>query len=271
MTITVACIQNNASSDLEHNIKVCSDLIREAANQGASFITTPECFAGFESIDALLSPIAFSEHQHPVIKTFAALAKELAVDLLLGSVGIKLNNGRLQNRSLLINAQGKIIAQYNKIHLFDVDLGEGKVFTESATIDAGNAAVIVPLGAMTLGMSICYDLCFPHLYRSLAQAGANVLCVPAAFTQKTGRAHWHILNRARAIENTCFVIAANQTGPTPGGGASFGHSLIIDPWGEILADAGEDQGIITASIDLDYAAECQRRIPSMHKQTPFSL
>ena len=268
--IRVACIQNNASSSVENNIQKCTTLVRAAAAEGAQLITTPEYFSGLKFDQGKPLPAAFKQKNHPVIDVFIQLAQELNVSLLLGSVGVVSDRNKIYNRSILINNKGRIIKHYDKIHMFDVNLGDGELIQESATIEAGNSATLAHLHDLTIGMSICYDLRFPHLYRQLAQSGANVLAVPAAFTKKTGQAHWHILNRARAIENACFVIAPCQYGRVEGGGYNYGHSLIVNPWGEILADAGDAESYIVADIDPDLAAQCRRRIPSLQNECAFS-
>jgi predicted amidohydrolase len=267
----VACIQNNASANVDENIDVCTGLIEQAVAQGASLIATPEYFSGLHQQKEKTIPIAFDYKGHKVIKAFSLLAKKLSVDLLLGSVGVNTVTDKLYNRSVAINHKGEIVQFYDKIHMFDVNLAEGKVFRESATMQAGAAAKIAKLSGLTLGMSICYDLRFAKLYRQLAKAGAQVLTVPAAFTQTTGKAHWHVLNRARAIETGSFVLAPAQFGKTQGGGYNYGHSLIINPWGEVLADAGEEEGFIIADIDLQQVDLCRTKIPSLLHEKPYSL
>ena len=268
--LKIACVQNNATPDLQFNLDFCSQQIRLAAQEGASFIATPEYFSGLRSDGSRTLPVAFDFDHHPVIEEFRQLAIETNSVLLLGSVGVICDGDKIRNRSVLLNSDGEIHAYYDKIHMFDVDLGEGRVFQESATMQAGNAAKITKLGDMTIGMSICYDLRFPHLYRQLAQSGAMLITVPAAFTHKTGSAHWHTLLRARAIENACFIIAPGQTGYVSGGGRNFGHSIIINPWGEILAEAGEETGYISADIDLSDVEKCRTRIPSLNNPQEFT-
>ncbi len=269
--IRVACIQNNASNIVQDNINTCNRLIRSAASDGAQLIATPEYFSGVEFVNNLVQPAAFEINEHPVIEVYQSLAYELSITLLLGSVGVLSKDGKILNQSILIDASGQVIKHYDKIHLFDVNLENVKAFKESATIDAGNSASLIESGELRLGMSVCYDLRFPQLYRQLAQAGANILSVPAAFTKKTGEAHWHVLLRARAIENACYVIAPNQFGNAVGGGPSYGHSLIIDPWGKVLADAGEEEGYIVADINLAYTDICRKRIPSLENEKNFKL
>ena len=271
MTFTAACIQNCATPDMRHDIDVLSRLIGEAARAGARFIATPEYCAGLDSRGGLLHPVAAPERDHPVIPAMAALARRHKAWILIGSIGVMAADGRILNRSLMLAPDGIIAARYDKIHLFDVDLGGGNVYRESATIAPGSEAVISPCTEGSIGLSICYDVRFAGLYRRLAQAGAGMLAIPAAFTRITGEAHWHVLNRARAIENGAYVIAPCQYGTLAGGSECFGHSLIVDPWGRVLADGGVDEGVILADIDLDLVAETRRRIPSLRHDRPFAL
>ena len=268
-TFIAACIQNSATSNVDHNIDVASRLIRQAAKDGATFIATAEYFSGLTTKDGLFLPVAFPEANNPVLRAFCALAKELNVWLLLGSLGIKRDDGSINNRSYMIDANGLIISRYNKVHLFDVNLN-GVAYRESATIAAGDTAVVVKTPFANIGLSICYDLRFGALYRSLAHKGADILATPAAFTKVTGEAHWHVLQRARAIENGAFVIAPCQYGEIEGGGQCFGHSMIVDPWGVVLADGGEGEGIVMAEIDMAKVQEARGRIPSLTHDVDFS-
>jgi predicted amidohydrolase len=183
--------------------------------------------------------------------------------LLLGSLAIKAGPGKVTNRSYLVDAAGEIAARYDKLHLFDVDLADGERYRESAAVAPGSNAVVAPTPWATLGLSICYDLRFPYLYRALAQAGAQILTVPAAFARTTGQAHWHVLLRARAIETGCYVLAPCQCGTHGGGRPTYGHSLIVDPWGRILADGGDEPGIVTATLDLAEVAKARAMIPAL--------
>ncbi|MEM7067574.1 MAG: carbon-nitrogen hydrolase family protein [Pseudomonadota bacterium] len=258
-----ACVQNNATPEIDDNIAVCARLARTAAADGAQLIAFPEYFSGLRTEEALIIPTAFGEETHPAIPAFQKLACELDVWFLLGSLGVTNPDGRISNRSYVINPEGEIVCRYDKIHMFDVELEPGKFYTESATIYPGEEAVVAqtPWGGM--GLSVCYDLRFAALYRTLAQSGAAILAIPAAFTKVTGQAHWHVLNRARAIEHGCFVLAPCQYGSLSGGGECYGHSLIIDPWGNILADAGEGEGIAIAELDMKLVAEARRKIPAL--------
>jgi deaminated glutathione amidase len=228
---TIACVQNSAVAEVDRNIAITSRLTRAAIERGAQIVCLPEYFSGVELKGGLLHPAAFEEKRHPVLQAFCDLAREGRAWLLLGSLGVLAGDGRIFNRGYLIDPAGAVAARYDKIHLFDVELTRGAPLLESATIAPGDRAIVADTGFCRMGLSICYDLRFPHLYRRLAQAGADVLAVPAAFTKMTGEAHWHVLNRARAIENGCYVVAPCQYGVLPGGAACFGHSLIVDPWG----------------------------------------
>ncbi len=270
MSFKAACVQISATPDVLHDIDALTRLTREAAKAGAQFVGLPEYCAGLDSKDGRLYPVAPAEEEHPVLPAMAALARELSIWLLIGSIGVKSADGRIHNRSFMLTPEGMIAARYDKIHLFDVDLGEGRLYRESATIAPGAKAVIAPMIEGSIGLSICYDIRFPHLYRAYAQAGAGIMAIPAAFTRVTGEAHWHVLQRARAIENGAYVIAPAQYGTLSGGGQCYGHSLIVDPWGRVLADAGDGEGFIIAEIDLTQVAETRRRIPSLTHERAFS-
>ncbi len=269
----VALVQTNSSDDMEQNIKTACAFVREAVAMGADMVMAPENVSmmtfGSENIIANARP----EETHPAIAAFANLANELGIWFHAGTFAIDSGNG-LVNRAIVFSPDGKIAARYDKIHMFDVDLGAGESYLESETFNSGTQAVSVNLPWGQMGLSTCYDVRFPHLYRKLAQGnnnegGADFFAVPAAFTATTGKAHWHTLLRARAIENGCFVFAPAQTGNHAGGRQTFGHSLIIDPWGEILADAGEAPGIIIAEIDPAKVPEVRAKIPSLGNEQPF--
>ena len=268
-TLRVACVQCNAGADLDAGIAAAEARTRAAVEQGARFVTLPEYFSQLDLRAGRLNVTAYAEAEHPALAAFRALAAELGVWMLLGSLPIAAGDGRAFNRSFLLDAEGHIVARYDKIHLFDVDLSEGERYRESDVIAPGDRAVTAGTPWGTVGLSICYDLRFPHLYRRLAKDGAAMLMVPAAFTRTTGRAHWHVLLRARAIENGAFVIAPAQCGEH-GEGATYGHSLIVDPWGRVLADGGEEPGVVTAEIDLGEVARVRAKIPSLRHDRPFS-
>lgn len=261
--LKAACIQMSSGPVITGNLDEAEKLIRQAAAQGAKFIATPEntCHIRMPSVEKLNS--APAQEDHPGLPRFSALAKELGVWILIGSMAVKASEDKLYNRSFLFDDQGNLAAHYDKIHLFDVVLSEKEKYGESEVIEPGTEAVVAwtPWGGM--GMSICYDLRFAYLYRDLAKAGAGILLIPAAFTVPTGKAHWETLLRARAIETGSFVIAPGQTGEHEGGRKTWGHSLIIDPWGKILAEGGEKVGVVTAELDLSEVEAARTRIPSL--------
>ena len=263
LSFKAACVQNCAGNDLDRNIDETVALTRAAAADGAQLVCLPEYFAFMAPNDQELLQAAPVEEGHPALKAYCALAAELKVWVLLGSLAIKLPSGRVNNRSYLIDAEGRIAARYNKIHLFDVALKHGETYLESATVEAGEQAVVAETPWGSLGMTVCYDVRFAYLYRRLAQAGAMFLTVPAAFTRTTGQAHWHVLLRARAIETGSFVFAPAQCGIREWGRATFGHSLIVDPWGHVLAEGDDEPGYIIAEVDVDRVVETRRMIPSL--------
>ncbi len=214
----------------------------------------------------------YRQNEHPAVKASASIAEKHKVWLLIGSVAVAANEeGKTYNRSLLFDPNGNICAQYDKIHLFDVDVGDGQLYRESAKIAPGDKAIVAQLPFADLGMTVCYDLRFPQLYRALAKAGANIIAVPAAFTQVTGEAHWHVLLRARAIETGSFIIAPAQTGTHAGGRQTYGHSLIVDPWGRIIADGGTEEGVITAGLDLGEVNNIRARLPNLKHGRDFTV
>jgi predicted amidohydrolase len=274
---TAACIQHTAGPDPVANLRAVGELVRRARDAGADFIMTAEASnliaSGQRRRDA-----ARREADDPFLAAMRELARELGAWLLLGSLvidpageaGADPAETRLANRSLLIDSRGGTVARYDKIHMFDIDLANGESYRESNAYRPGAQAVVAATPWGRLGMTVCYDLRFPHLYRALAQAGADFLSVPSVFTVPTGRAHWHALLRARAIENGCFVFAPAQWGEHPGGRKSYGHALIVDPWGEVLADGGEEVGIVTARIDPARVAEVRRSVPSLSHDRAFA-
>jgi len=268
--LTAACVQVNAGPEIEPNLEAAALLVRRARDAGADFIALPENVSmivqGRDKIRARVR----SESDHPALPCFRDLAQETGAWLLVGSLGIALEHGRVANRSYLIGADGAIVAHYDKIHMFDVDLPGGESYRESATFRPGERAVVAPTPWGGLGLTICYDLRFAALFRALAQAGANIITVPAAFTVPTGRAHWHVLLRARAIETGCFIIAPAQCGSHDEGRQTYGHSLIVGPWGEIMAEAGEVPGVILATLDMDRVAECRAMVPALHHDRSFT-
>ncbi|HEX3952145.1 MAG TPA: carbon-nitrogen hydrolase family protein [Stellaceae bacterium] len=274
---TVGCIQHTAGPDPEPNRQTVGDLIRRARDAGAEFIMTAEASNLIESGQRRRDK-ARREADDVFLAGMRELARELDAWLLLGSLvidpagepGAAEGETRLANRSLLLNARGETVARYDKIHMFDIDLPNGESYRESNAYRPGQQTAVAETPWGRLGMTVCYDVRFPHLYRALAQAGADFLAVPSVFTVPTGKAHWHVLLRSRAIENGCFVFAPAQWGEHAGGRKSFGHSLIVDPWGEVLADAGEGPGFITAKIDPARIAEARRMVPSLQHDRAFT-
>jgi len=263
--VTVACVQLSSGREVAPNLEIVSDLVRQAAAAGAKLITTPENAVLIEPHRAPKFAQAEDEARPYALACFQALARETGAWLLAGSIATKLPDEpeRLANRSSLIAPDGTIVVQYDKIHMFDVDLANGESYRESSQFRPGDKAVIADTPWGGFGMSVCYDLRFPALYRALAQAGARLIGIPSAFTVPTGRAHWHVLVRARAIETGCFVLAPAQTGTHAEGRKTYGHSLIVDPWGEILAEADEAVGFITAELDLGKIDEARQMVPSL--------
>jgi deaminated glutathione amidase len=260
----------NSGRELGPNIDIACRLVREARGQGAELIMTPENTTMVEPKRASILEKARTEAEHPAIPAFRSLAAETGAWLLIGSLTVKLDERSCANRSILFSPAGEIVARYDKIHMFDVDLPNGESYRESATFRPGGRAVVADLPFGRLGLSICYDVRFAYLYRSLAQAGASFLSVPAAFTVPTGRAHWHVLLRARAIETGCFVFAPAQCGEHAEGRKTYGHSLVISPWGEILAEGGEEPGIVLAEIDPAKVEEARRMVPALHHDRDFA-
>jgi predicted amidohydrolase len=264
-----ACIQLRSTDDVAENIRDTAALVREAAARGATFIATPENTTLMAPDGGAKLAQSFDEAHDPALPVFAALATELKVWVLIGSVAIKVSESKTANRSFLFAPDGSIRARYSKIHLFDVQLASGEVYRESNTVAGGDEAVVADTELGKVGLSICYDLRFPQLYRKLAQKGAFLFTVPSAFTVPTGSAHWHVLLRARAIENGAFVIAPAQGGTHANGRKTYGHSLIVAPWGEVLAEAGTDPGVIIADIDPALAAEARAKVPNLQHDRAF--
>ena len=276
-TFTVACVQTTAGPDVKTNIINASALVREAHKSGATLIVLPEVTNIIDMDRSAMAEKLSTEVEDISLVAFCTLAAELKVWLLLGSLGLKhetaLNaEGKpmFANRSFLIGDDGVVRNRYTKIHLFDVDLGAGETYQESKSYEPGNETVVADTPWGKLGMTICYDIRFPHLYRKLAQAGAKFLSIPAAFARPSGKAHWHVLMRARAIENGCYVFAAAQCGEHGGGRSTYGHSLIVDPWGEILADGGTEIGFVLAEIDTSLVDKVRQKIPSLTHDRDYS-
>lgn len=259
----VACIQTTSSREVSNNIETVGRRVLEAADAGAELILLPETVNMMEPKNSLMRQKVAPEANDVFLEAIRNIACDAKIFLLAGSLVVVSEEDKIVNRSFMIGPDGKITAKYDKIHMFDVDLGNGEYYRESKSYEAGGRAVMANLPWGRLGMSVCYDLRFPHLYRKLAKAGADFLAVPSAFTRPTGEAHWHVLLRARAVENGCYVFAPAQCGDHDGGRKTYGHSLIIDPWGQVLVDGGEDVGFISAEIDLSYVAQARAKIPSL--------
>lgn len=269
--LKLACIQYGSSPDWRRDLDTAFTLSEKAIRNGARLIALPEFCAGLGSSKGEFSPFSAPEEEHPILQALQSFAAGQRVELLVGSLAVSSADGRILNRSFLVGDDGRIRQRYDKIHLFDIDLGaEGGCFQESAVVAPGEEAATVLTHAGVMGMSICYDLRFPKLYRAYAQAGASVLAIPAAFVARTGAAHWHTLIRARAIENGAFVIAPGQCG-NAAGVDFYGHSLIVDPWGQVLEDAGSEPGAIVAEIDLDQVASVRTRIPAWNAERSFVI
>jgi len=266
----LACIQVSAGNDLARNVADASDLARAARADGADFIALPECVSMMELGRRNVLAGALPEGDHAALAEFRALAAELGIWLLAGTLTVRLDGEQVANRCYLLDEAGRVAARYDKIHMFDVDLEGGESYRESATYRPGAEAVLTETPWGPLGMTVCYDVRFPALYRDLAQAGATLLAVPSAFTRPTGRAHWEVLLRARAIENGAYVFAPAQCGEHPRGRTTWGHSLIVDPWGEVLADGGETPGFIAADIDPGKALKARAAIPSLTHDRPYA-
>ena len=269
--LVTACVQMRASDDVDENIGAAQDLIAKAASNGAQFVATPEMTNIMDIRRGAMREKAVTENEDSCLEALRDQASRMGVWLLIGSLGLKLDDQQRVNRSFLISPEGAIKARYDKIHMFDVDVGDGQSYRESKAYRAGKTAVVAGLDHALLGLSVCYDVRFANLYRTLAQAGAQILTVPAAFTRVTGEAHWHVLLRARAIETGSFVVAPAQGGKHTDGRETFGHSLIINPWGEIIAEGGVGPEIVMAELDLEEVEKARRKIPSLTHDREFEL
>jgi deaminated glutathione amidase len=271
-TFRAGLVQMCATRSIEKNLVEVSRLIRDAAKAGAHYVQTPEITTLMETDRVKLMVAVRPEDGNPALAHFRALARELKIWLHIGSMAVAVGAEKLANRGYLITPEGRIATHYDKIHMFDVQLPSGETYRESKNYRPGEDTVLADLPWGRLGITICYDLRFPALYRALAHAGADMLAIPSSFTVPTGKAHWHILMQARAIETGCFVLAAAQGGLHEAGRSTFGHSLIVAPWGEIIAEAkGDAPGIITADIDLTKVAEARGRVPSLQHDRPFTV
>jgi predicted amidohydrolase len=271
LCFTAAMVQMRTGLLPEPSLEQAAQLIREAAAAGADYVLTPEVSNMMQVNRTALFEHLAPETDDRSLKTYRALAAELKIYLHIGSLAVQASPERAANRSFLIGPDGGVIASYDKIHMFDIDLGNGESYRESANYQPGETAVISDLPWGRIGLTICYDVRFPALYRALAESGASFLTVPSAFTRKTGEAHWHTLLRARAIENGCFVFAAAQGGLHENKRETYGHSLIIDPWGVVLAEAGTEPGVIMAKIDPAKVETARKTVPSLQHGRRFSV
>jgi len=267
--VKVALLQMTSGDDPDVNLDITRNMMRKAAAQGATFILTPEVTNCISDRRAHREKVLQTEADDLTLSGLRAEASALGVWLSIGSLALKTNEPRLANRSFLISPAGDIRARYDKIHMFDVSVSETETYTESKSYRPGDTAMVVDTPIGGIGMTICYDVRFPTLYRALAQAGADILLVPSAFSPVTGAAHWETLLRARAIETGCFVFAAAQTGQHSPKRATYGHSLIVSPWGEVLADAGTECGVTLLDIDLTEVAKARQRIPSLANDSAY--
>ena len=267
--VRIGCVQTRPLATFDEAIEEARRLGSEAVTAGAELVCLPEYCGGLKSEGGLLVPPAAPEARHPVLDALRGFAADSRVWMLIGSIAVDGPGGRLVNRGYVVDDRGDIRARYDKIFLFDVDLSPTQQYRESAVVAPGEHAVVVDTPWGRLGMTICYDLRFPQLYRALAQAGAEILAVPAAFTRVTGEAHWHVLNRARAIENGAVVVAPCAVGAVPGGGAAYGHSLVVSPWGEVLADGGDGVGYVVTTVDVESVSIARGRIPSLEHDRRF--
>ena len=270
-TFVAACVQMRGGRDPAANREAAVAAVREAASAGAAYVQTPETTSLIERDREALFAQVGPQESDATLAALREVARETGVILQIGSLAIR-EGDRIANRAFLIDADGAIRASYDKLHLYDVDLPNGESWRESATYSGGACAVVAQTPLAAFGLTICYDLRFPALYRALAEAGAAVLTAPACFTRQTGEAHWHVLQRARAIETGSFMISAAQGGRHEDGRETFGHSLIVDPWGRILAEAeGDAPGLILAEIDLARVADARARIPTLSHARPFDV
>ena len=267
----VVLLQMQTGNDLAANLQSVKSMTREAAGNGAHFVMTPEYTLMMDGSGRVMRERALEADGQPVLGELQALARELGLWLLVGSLTLKTEGDRIANRSYLLASDGRVVSSYDKIHMFDATLPDGKVIRESSAYCPGERAVTADTPWGTLGMTVCYDLRFPQLYRALAKAGAIYLTVPSSFQRATGKSHWHALLKARAIENACFVFAPAMCGEHPGHRTTYGHSLVVDPWGEVLADGGEAPGVVCADIDPQRVQQVRGMLPCLEHDRAFAV
>ena len=271
LSFNAAIIQMRSGLDPTANLAAALKSINEAKEAGADYVLTPEMTNILAAKREQLFAKIVTEERDATLTTLREVARKLAIYIHIGSLAIKTSPEKAANRSFLIDRRGEVVARYDKIHMFDVDLAGGESYRESNTYRPGELAMVADLPWGRLGLTVCYDLRFPALYRALAEAGASFLAIPSAFTRQTGEAHWHVLQRARAIENGCFVFAAAQGGKHENGRETYGHSLVVDPWGCVLAEGGTKPGVVMAQIDPSEVVAARSRIPSLHHGRRFEL
>jgi len=271
LSFNAAMIQMRSGLDPTANLAAALKSINEAKEAGADYVLTPEMTNILAANCEQLFAKIVTEERDATLTTLREVARKLAIYIHIGSLAIKTSPEKAANRSFLIDRRGEVVARYDKIHMFDVDLAGGESYRESNTYRPGELAMVADLPWGRLGLTVCYDLRFPALYRALAEAGASFLAIPSAFTRQTGEAHWHVLQRARAIENGCFVFAAAQGGKHENGRETYGHSLVVDPWGCVLAEGGTKPGVVMAQIDPSEVVAARSRIPSLHHGRRFEL
>ena len=266
----VALLQMQTGNDLAANLQAVTAMTREAAQNGARFVMTPEYALMMDGTGRVMRERALAADGGAELAELRFLARQLSIWLLVGSLTLKTSSDRIANRSYVIDSTGDVVATYDKIHMFDATLPDGKVIRESSAYRPGECAVMADTPWGPLGLSVCYDLRFPHLYRTLAKAGAVYLAVPSSFQRITGKVHWHTLLKARAIENACFVFAPAMCGEHPGNRSTYGHSLVVNPWGEVIAEAGEEPGIVYADVDPGAVDRVRAMLPCLEHDRPVA-
>ncbi|MGC4063526.1 MAG: carbon-nitrogen hydrolase family protein [Polyangiaceae bacterium] len=263
-SLRVAAVQLNSRDDVELNLRECAEWVHRASDQGAKLVVLPENFAFFGPEEQRRRCAESVSSDGPIVSSLKRMASEYGVHLLGGGWPERSHDEtRPYNAATLIDPNGRIVAHYRKIHLFDVTLPSGATLMESSVTTAGDSVVVADVEGVAVGLTICYDLRFPELYRALVDRGAELICVPAAFTAETGRDHWHLLNRARAVESQCWVVSPNQWGQHGRGRQTYGHSIVVDPWGTVVADASDQEGLVVALLDFDWLRTIRERLPSL--------
>ena len=269
--VDIACLQTRPMATFHEAIDEAVSLADAAVSAGSDILFLPEYCGGLASDGPALAPPVAPDGAHPFLQAMQSFCSERQVWMMVGSIAVEAPGGKIINRGYMLDDRGLVRGRYDKIHMFDIQLSDDEVYRESATVVAGGQAVIHDTPFGRIGHTICYDLRFPQLYRALAQAGADIIACPAAFTKKTGEVHWHVLNRARAIETTSFMVSPCAIGAVPGSGEAYGHSLVVSPWGDVVADGGTLPGVVSARIDLDKVVEARSKIPSLASEQAFGF